>query len=71
MRVLFVEHGGAFKKGFVSEPFQNIHIYSLMCKILGLKSAKNDENFHEVSHLLRDPKQLFRFDCQNHNFRRN
>ncbi len=53
MRALFIGHGEAFKKGYVSEPFQNIEVYNLMCKILGLKPAKNDGNFENIKGLLK------------------
>lgn len=44
MRALFIGHGSAFKKGAVIEPFENIHVYNLMAKILGLNPATNDGN---------------------------
>lgn len=53
MRATFIAHGAAFKKGSVAEPFENIHVYNLMCKILGLKPAKNDGDFEKVKGLLR------------------
>jgi predicted AlkP superfamily pyrophosphatase or phosphodiesterase len=42
MRAIFIGHGAAFPKGKVIEPFQNIHVYNLMTRILGLQPAKND-----------------------------
>ncbi len=45
MQATFIAHGAAFKKGFLAEPFENVNVYNLMCKILGLKPAKNDGNF--------------------------
>ena len=53
MRALFIARGAAFKKSFVAEPFENIQVYNLMCKILGLKPAKNDGDFEKVKRLLR------------------
>ncbi len=53
MRATFIAHGAAFKKGFVAEPFENVQIYNLMCKILGLTPAKNDGDFEKVKNLLR------------------
>jgi predicted AlkP superfamily pyrophosphatase or phosphodiesterase len=53
MRATFIAHGAAFKKGAVVEPFENIHIYSLMAKILGLTPAKNDGNLETVKNVLR------------------
>ena len=58
MRAIFIGHGKAFKKGFVSEPFQNIHIYNLMAHILFLKPAKNDGVLNEVRDLLKDPFKI-------------
>ena len=53
MMATFVAHGEAFKKGYVAEPFENIEIYNVMCKILGLKPAKNDGDLNRVRGMLR------------------
>lgn len=53
MRALFIAHGAAFKRGALVEPFENVHIYELMCRILGLTPAKNDGNFDSVKNLLK------------------
>lgn len=53
MRAMFIAHGSAFKKGYVAEPFANIEVYNLMCKILGLVPAKNDGDLNRVKNLLR------------------
>jgi predicted AlkP superfamily pyrophosphatase or phosphodiesterase len=53
MQATFIAHGDAFRKGFVAEPFENIEIYNLMCKILGLKPAKNDGDLDRVKAMLR------------------
>ncbi len=53
MRTIFIAQGPAFKRGKVVQPFQSIHIYELMCKILGLDAAENDGNFDEVKSLLK------------------
>ena len=53
MRATFIAHGAAFKKGLVVEPFENVEIYNLMTKILGLKPATNDGNFENVKGMLR------------------
>ncbi|MGI8787820.1 MAG: ectonucleotide pyrophosphatase/phosphodiesterase [Pyrinomonadaceae bacterium] len=53
MRATFIAHGAAFKTGFVAEPFENIQIYNLMCKILNLTPAKNDGDFEKVKNLLK------------------
>ncbi len=53
MRAIFLAHGAAFKKNFVAEPFENIQVYNLMCKILGLNPAKNDGDFEKIKSVLR------------------
>jgi predicted AlkP superfamily pyrophosphatase or phosphodiesterase len=53
MRATFIAHGNAFRKGKTVEPFENVEIYNLMCRILGLTPAKNDGNFENVKKLLR------------------
>lgn len=52
MRAVFIGHGEAFKKGFIAEPFKNIHVYNLMADILKLKPVENDGDYNEVRHLL-------------------
>ncbi len=53
MRATFIAHGAAFKNGIIVEPFENIHIYNLMTKILGLTPAKNDGDFERVKGFLK------------------
>lgn len=53
MQATFIGHGTAFKKGFVAEPFENVHVYELMCRILGLKPAPNDGDLRKVRAILR------------------
>ncbi|HEY0658688.1 MAG TPA: hypothetical protein VGD05_09450, partial [Pyrinomonadaceae bacterium] len=53
MRATFIAHGKAFKKGKVVEPFENVQIYNLMCRILGLKPAPNNGDYEKVKHFLR------------------
>jgi predicted AlkP superfamily pyrophosphatase or phosphodiesterase len=53
MQATFIAHGAAFKKGFVAEPFENVQVYNLICKILGLKPAKNDGNLDTVRGILK------------------
>jgi len=56
MRATFIAHGPAFKRGYLAEPFENIHVYDLMCKILGLRPAKNDGDFGRVRGMLKGEK---------------
>lgn len=53
MQATFIAHGSAFKKGFVAEPFENVEVYNIMCKILGVKPAKNDGDLDRVKEMLR------------------
>ena len=52
MQATFIAHGAAFKKGFIAEPFENVEVYNIMCKILALKPAKNDGNLERVNGML-------------------
>ncbi|HWP82479.1 MAG TPA: ectonucleotide pyrophosphatase/phosphodiesterase [Bacteroidota bacterium] len=42
MRAIFLAHGPAFRSGIEVDPFENIHIYNLVCEILKLNPALND-----------------------------
>ena len=53
MQATFIAHGPAFRKGHTAEPFENVHVYELMCKILGLKPAKNDGSLDKVRGMLK------------------
>lgn len=53
MQATFIAHGPTFRKGFVAEPFANVEVYNIMCKILGLKPAKNDGDLRRVSAMLK------------------
>jgi len=52
---LFIAHGPALRQGLVVEPFRNIHLYELMCHVLGLEPAKNDGDLGVVREMLRQP----------------
>ena len=53
MRALFLARGPAFRSGAAVEPFQNIHVYSLLAHILELKSAPTDGALDSVRTVLR------------------
>ena len=53
MRATFIAHGPAFKSGYVAEPFPNVDVYELMCRVLGLKPATNDGKFERVASMLK------------------
>ncbi|HXI92749.1 MAG TPA: ectonucleotide pyrophosphatase/phosphodiesterase [Blastocatellia bacterium] len=44
MRAIFIAHGSAFRKGVVIEPFENVQVYNVMTRILGLRPAPTDGN---------------------------
>ncbi|MFT3789505.1 MAG: ectonucleotide pyrophosphatase/phosphodiesterase [Rudaea sp.] len=44
MRALFVASGPAFKRGLVVPEFDNVDVYPLLAKLLGIKPAPNDGN---------------------------
>lgn len=53
MRAIFVAHGAAFKQNTIIEPFENIHVYNIMTRVLDLTPAKNDGNFEAAEKVLR------------------
>jgi len=52
MRALFVADGPAFKHGLVVPEFDNVDIYPLLTRVLGIKPAPNDGNFEVVAPML-------------------
>ncbi|XP_077019253.1 ectonucleotide pyrophosphatase/phosphodiesterase family member 7 isoform X2 [Tamandua tetradactyla] len=42
MKTIFRAVGPSFKKGLEVEPFDSIHVYELMCHLLGIKPEAND-----------------------------
>jgi predicted AlkP superfamily pyrophosphatase or phosphodiesterase len=42
MQGIFIAAGPAFKSGVVLPPFENIHIYDALARVLGVKPATND-----------------------------
>jgi predicted AlkP superfamily pyrophosphatase or phosphodiesterase len=53
MGALFLASGPAFRRGVVLEPFDNIHVYNLLCATLGLTPAPNDGDQRLVRSVLR------------------
>ena len=54
MHPIFIAHGPAFKRGYLSEPFDIVDIYPLMCYILGVEPRLHDGNFDAIRHILAD-----------------
>ena len=48
-------HGPAFKKSFQIEPFHNVDIYPLMCRVLKVKPAINNGTLANVIDMLVSP----------------
>lgn len=53
MRALFVAAGPSFRQGLTAEPFGNVHVYELLCAVLGLDPAANDGSLDSTRALLR------------------
>jgi predicted AlkP superfamily pyrophosphatase or phosphodiesterase len=54
MRALFIASGPAFRSGALVEPFQALHVYELVCRVLGLRPAPNDGSLDSVRAVLED-----------------
>lgn len=52
MHATFIASGPDFKDGLTVKPFQNIHLYELMCHILDLVPADNDGSLDSVRAML-------------------
>ena len=52
MRAIFLARGPHFRRGVVVAPFENVHLYELMCRVLGLTPAPNDERLDAVAGVL-------------------
>lgn len=53
MQGLFIATGPQFRRGVVIPPIQNIHLYELMARVLGLTPAPNDGSLTEIASVLR------------------
>ncbi len=49
---LFIARGPAFRRGAKRGPFMNVHIYEMVCAILGLEPAPNDGSLDAVADVL-------------------
>ena len=54
MHGILIASGPSFRKGVVTEPVENIHIYNLLCAALGLKPAPNDGDDRLVRAMLKN-----------------
>ncbi|MBW6460083.1 MAG: ectonucleotide pyrophosphatase/phosphodiesterase [Bacteroidales bacterium] len=53
MHAIFYAKGLAFKQGYVHPTFENIHLYPLICEILGIEPAPIDGHIDYVKEMLR------------------
>ena len=53
MGALFLAAGPQLERGKTVPPFSNVHLYELMCRLMGLEPAPNDGSLAAVRHLLR------------------
>lgn len=53
MRAVFMAWGPAFKRGVISDPIENVDVYNLASRILGITPAKNDGDFERVRTMLK------------------
>jgi predicted AlkP superfamily pyrophosphatase or phosphodiesterase len=54
MRALFVARGPSFRSGAVLEPFDNVDVYPLLARLLGLRAAPNDGDIAPLLPALRE-----------------
>lgn len=54
MGAIFIAAGPSFRQGVVLEPFENVNLYSLFCRILGLEPAPNDGSIAPLTQALLD-----------------
>ncbi|XP_030068843.1 ectonucleotide pyrophosphatase/phosphodiesterase family member 7 [Microcaecilia unicolor] len=60
MKTIFRAFGPDFKKNYLAEPFDSIHIYPLMCKLLGVNPEPNNGSLaftQEMLHSTSEPPQ--------------
>lgn len=53
MRAIFLAWGPSFKNGYTAEPIENVDIYNIVSRILGLKPAENDGDMERVKSMFR------------------
>jgi predicted AlkP superfamily pyrophosphatase or phosphodiesterase len=54
MGATFIAAGPAFREGVVVPAFANIHVYELLCRVLGLAPAPNDGSLEVLRGVLRE-----------------
>jgi predicted AlkP superfamily pyrophosphatase or phosphodiesterase len=54
MHGLFIASGPGFKSGLTVPAFENVHVYELLCRVLGVTPAPNDGRAEVTAGLLRE-----------------
>ncbi|XP_038676509.1 ectonucleotide pyrophosphatase/phosphodiesterase family member 7 isoform X2 [Scyliorhinus canicula] len=54
MKMIFRAFGPDFKSAYLSEPFDSVHIYPLMCKLIGVKPEPNNGSLMYTDGMLVD-----------------
>jgi predicted AlkP superfamily pyrophosphatase or phosphodiesterase len=44
MRAIFIARGPGFRRGVVLPPFENVDVYPLLARLIGVTPAENDGN---------------------------
>lgn len=55
MRALFIARGPAFRAGTIIDPFDNVNVYPLLARLLGIRAAANDGDIAPLLPALRMP----------------
>ncbi|XP_051015253.1 LOW QUALITY PROTEIN: ectonucleotide pyrophosphatase/phosphodiesterase family member 7 [Acomys russatus] len=66
MKTIFRAVGPSFKAGLEVEPFESIHVYELMCKLLGIVPEPNDGHPGTLQPLLRSGSAALLLGSQFH-----
>ncbi len=53
MHGLFIASGPRLRRGLVFKPFENIHLYNLMCAVMGIAPSQNDGDPAVIRDMLR------------------
>jgi len=51
MGSIFIAKGPSFRKGYINTAFENIQLYNVMAKILGIEPAPNNGTLDDVMFL--------------------
>jgi alkaline phosphatase D len=54
MHTIFLAEGSAFKKGYITPPFENVEVYGIIARVLGLEPASYDGNIENVIDIFAD-----------------